>query len=238
VIKYVYQIKGMESKMAKNNKTNTAVSKKQAEREARLKRAKRKRLIKIAVLLGILLAIVAITLIVVFSVKSCNDKKENPPKQITYATMTFGDYGSVTIKLDDENAPQTVKQFKKLASAGKYTGLELVKSENGCLYSDYEQNWATIFGEFKRNGVQNNLSHKKGVISMIRDNDYNSGNGTFFFTTEDKVDFDGSYCAFGEIISGMDVIEKMASGVSKNDGSDPYPSVTKITFETKTENAK
>ncbi len=239
MLEYYYQNKGTDLKMAKNNKTNAPVSKKQAEREARLKRARRKKIIRISTIVGALLAIVAITLAVVFSVKACKEKKENPPKEVTYATIALGDYGSVVVRLDDENAPQTVEQFKKLANAGKYTGLELVKAENGCLYTDFDKDWATIFGEFFKNGVQNNLSHKKGVISMIRDIDYNSGNGTFFFTLEDKsATLDKSYASFGEITSGMDVIEKIAKDVAENDGSKDFPSVTGITFEVKKESAK
>lgn len=227
--------------MAKNNKTNTAVSKKQAEREARLKRAKRKKIIKISILVGIIVAILAITLTVVLVINARNKKEEAIKNNniITYATISFGDYGSAVVRLDNKNAPQTTERFIKYAKNGKYEGLEFTSVENGCLKTDFEQDWANIFGEFFKNGYNNNLSHKKGVISMQRDADYNSGNGAFFFTTEDEsAALDKNYAAFGEITSGMDVIEKIAKDVSENDGSKPLPKITKITLEEKIEDAK
>ncbi|MBQ3588916.1 MAG: hypothetical protein II980_00545, partial [Clostridia bacterium] len=73
--------------MAKNNTNNASVGKKQAEREARLKKAKRKKIIRICVIIGILVAIAGITLAVVFSVKACNDKKNGITQAVTYATI-------------------------------------------------------------------------------------------------------------------------------------------------------
>ena len=239
MVKYEYQNKGMDLKMAKNNTNNASVGKKQAEREARLKKAKRKKIIRICVIIGILVAIAGITLAVVFSVKACNDKKNGITQAVTYATIELGSYGNVVVRLDDKNAPQTVERFIKYAKNGKYEGLEFTSAENGCLKTDFEQDWTSIFGEFSRNGYNNNLSHKKGVISMLRDVDYNSGNGTFFFTTEDKsAELDKNYAAFGEITSGMDIIEKIAKDVAENDGSKPLPAVTKITLEEKIEDAR
>lgn len=225
--------------MAKKNTQNASVSKKQAEREARLKRAKRKQLIRIFIVLGAILLIAGITTGIVFAAKSCKEKKDTPPREVSYATIEVANYGNIVVRLDDENAPETVERFVKYAKNGSYNGLEFTKKENGCLYTDYDKDWSTIFGEFYKNNVNNQLSHKKGVISMIRGEDYNSANGAFFFTTEDKSsELDKSYAAFGEITSGMEIIEKIAKDVAENDGSKANPSITKITIETKTESAK
>ncbi len=223
--------------MAKNNTNNAPVSKKQAQREARLKRAKRKQLIRIAIIAGAILLIAGVTIGIVLATRSCKDKRDNPPREVSYATIEVANYGNVVVKLDDINAPESVERFIKYAKNGNYNGLKLTKTENGCLYTDYNQDWSTIFGEFYKNGVNNQLSHKKGVISMIRGDDYNSANGAFFFTTEDKsADLDKSYASFGEITSGMDIVEKIAKDVAEN-ATGVSPSITKITIETKTESA-
>ena len=68
----------------------------------------------------------------------------------------------------------------------------------------------TIKGEFKANGVENNLKHTAGVLSMARTNDPNSAGSQFFIMHEDAPHLDGSYAAFGKVVSGMDVVNEIA----------------------------
>ena len=240
MLKYEYKFVKEMRKMANNNKKPVSTSKKQTQREERIKKAKQRKIIKLSIIAGISVLLIALCVIIPITVKSCKEKKENPPITYSYATVNLGSYGSVEIKLDHINAPKSVALFKKLASSGKYDGMEIVRSENGCIYSaEREDLVTTIFGEFTKNGHANTLSHKKGVISMLRDTDYNSANGEFFITTQDKgTSFDGSYAAFGEIVSGMSIIEKIAEDVAENGGSGAYPAITSITFTEKTESAK
>lgn len=67
----------------------------------------------------------------------------------------------------------------------------------------------TITGEFAANGIQNNISHVRGVISMARSNSYNSASSQFFIMHQDKTSLDGKYAAFGRVISGMEVIDEL-----------------------------
>ena len=75
-----------------------------------------------------------------------------------------------------------------------------------------------IKGEFKLNGVKNNLSHKRGVLSMARAQAANSAGSQFFIMHEDGEFLDGQYAAFGKVLEGMDVVDKIAA--VKTDGND------------------
>lgn len=226
--------------MKKQDTTSQKSLGKKALRKAqRLKEIRRKRIITISVLATLLLALIGIILIA----RGCNDKEENNDENTsnvhTYATISFGDSGSVEIKLDEENAPKTVANFKKLAQNGYYTGLTFTEIVDGCIYggsSDSENDLASIYGEFKHNNTgtfANNLSLTKGVIAMNRGTDPNSAKAQFFITLEDKSKtMDGDYAAFGTITSGMDIIEAFAKNASENE-SYVFPVITGITFETK-----
>ena len=68
----------------------------------------------------------------------------------------------------------------------------------------------SIKGEFWQNGYQNNLSHTPGVISMARTMDPNSAGSQFFIMHKTSPHLDGAYAAFGKVIEGMDVVNKIA----------------------------
>ena len=76
----------------------------------------------------------------------------------------------------------------------------------------------TIKGEFKNNGVTNNISHKRGVISMARSKDNNSASSQFFIVHEDSPHLDGDYAAFGHVTSGMDIVDDLAENTPISDG--------------------
>lgn len=221
--------------MAKQQNTNTQkkMSKKDILKAQRLRKARNKKIFK-CVMLCILVAVLVLSVVLI--VKKC---KKDPPPTYTYATISFGDSGSVEIKLDEENAPKTVANFKKLAQNGYYTGLSFTEIVDGCIYggsSDNESELASIYGEFKHNNTgtfANNLSLTKGVIAMGRGADPNSAKAQFFITLDDKSKtMDGEYAAFGTITSGMDIIEAFAKNAQENE-SYVFPAITGITFETK-----
>ena len=94
----------------------------------------------------------------------------------------------------------------------------------------------TIIGEFVANGVDNTLSHVRGVISMARSQDFNSASSQFFIVHEDSTFLDGQYVAFGEVVSGMDVVDAICDSVTVEDDNgtvlkENQPVISSITVE-------
>ena len=90
----------------------------------------------------------------------------------------------------------------------------------------------TIKGEFSSNGVENNISHKRGVISMARtQNDPDSASSQFFIVQADSDFLDGDYAAFGKVTAGMDIVDKICQSVQPidNNGTVPADQQPKIT---------
>ena len=143
-----------------------------------------------------------------------------------HAVITVKDYGDIKLVLDGDTAPITVKNFVELAKSGFYDGLtfhRIIKDfmiqggdpkGDGTGGSD-----KTIRGEFSKNGVENNISHKRGVISMARLQDNNSASSQFFIMHKDGDYLDGSYAAFGHVTEGMDVVDKIAQNTPVTDSN-------------------
>jgi peptidyl-prolyl cis-trans isomerase B (cyclophilin B) len=146
---------------------------------------------------------------------------EADPNLTYYADIDIKDYGMITVKLDQSAAPKTVGNFISLAQSGFYDGLTFHRIIEGFMMQggDPEGNGTggaekTVVGEFSANGHNNPISHKRGVISMARANDYNSASSQFFIVHEDSEDsLDGKYAAFGHVISGMEVVDKICETV-------------------------
>lgn len=125
--------------------------------------------------------------------------------------------GVIEIELYPDKAPITVKNFEKLVKEGFYDGLifhRVIKGfmiqggdPTGTGYSGSDEN---IKGEFAANGVRNDLSHKRGVISMARSMNPNSASSQFFIMHEDGTYLDGNYAAFGKVVNGMEVVDAIA----------------------------
>lgn len=138
-----------------------------------------------------------------------------------YAQIEMESGGIITLELYGDIAPITVGNFKKLAESGTYDGTifhRVIQSfmiqggdPTGTGYGD--KSLATIKGEFSANGVKNNLSHDRGVISMARSQKYDSASSQFFICDSGnyKRSLDGQYAAFGKVIAGMDVVDKIAA---------------------------
>ena len=132
--------------------------------------------------------------------------------------LKIKDFGEVKIELDYDNAPNTCANFVDLVNKGFYNGLTFHRIIKGFMIQggDPVGNGTggpgfNIKGEFAHNGVKNNLSHSRGVISMARAMDPNSAGSQFFICDADDDFLDGDYAAFGKVIAGMDVIDKVAS---------------------------
>ena len=139
-------------------------------------------------------------------------------ESIMLAIIKVKDYGTIKVELDEKSAPITVENFAKLASKHFYNGLifhRVIKGfmiQGGCpLGTGTGGPGYSIKGEFASNGVNNPLKHTRGVISMARAMDPNSAGSQFFIMHKDAPHLDGQYAAFGHVIEGIEVVDKIAS---------------------------
>ncbi len=127
--------------------------------------------------------------------------------------LTIQSYGTMEIELYPEIAPNTVANFMNYVKKGFYNGLIFHRVIKGFMIQGGGSNERSkpIKGEFNSNGFKNDLKHTKGVLSMARTNDPNSATSQFFIMHKDSPHLDGSYAAFGKLISNLDIIDKIAS---------------------------
>ena len=126
--------------------------------------------------------------------------------------------GTITAELYPEIAPNTVNNFISLINKGFYDGLifhRVIKGfmiQGGCPNGNGMGGPGySIAGEFSSNGFTNNLKHEKGVLSMARTMQPNSAGSQFFIMHARAPHLDGEYAAFGRVIEGLDVVDKIAS---------------------------
>ena len=128
------------------------------------------------------------------------------------------DGGIIDIELNEEAAPITCENFKKLVGQGFYNGLTFHRVipnfmiQGGCPLGNGTggPGW-NIKGEFAANGVNNPIKHVRGVISMARSMNPNSAGSQFFIMHKDAPHLDGQYAAFGCVMDGMDVVDRIVN---------------------------
>lgn len=156
------------------------------------------------------------------------------------AIIDVKDFGVIKINLEDKYAPISFENFVSLANKGFYDGLtfhRIIKGfmiQGGCpLGNGTGGPGHHIKGEFMANGVNNPISHKRGVISMARAMNYDSAGSQFFICHKDSEFLDGQYAAFGEVIEGIEVVDKIASVRTNKMNDRPYDPVVinKVTIE-------
>jgi peptidyl-prolyl cis-trans isomerase B (cyclophilin B) len=135
-----------------------------------------------------------------------------------YVEMDFGGYGKIVLELNEEDAPITVKNFVRLVRRGFYDDTTIFRAQKNFVIQggqDESVKLPTIKGEFEENGIVNNMSHVRGVISMARTSDPDSATSQFFITLHDsaKASLDGKYASFGHVIEGMDVVDAIAEAL-------------------------
>ena len=130
--------------------------------------------------------------------------------------------GIIDIELYEDKAPITVANFKKLVSEGFYDGLIFHRVISGFMIQGGDPTGTgcggsseKIKGEFRANGVENDISHVRGVVSMARSQMPNSASSQFFIMHADGKFLDGNYAAFGKVVSGIEVVDEIA-GVKTN----------------------
>ncbi len=132
--------------------------------------------------------------------------------------IEMSDGGKIVVELDEKSAPLTVKNFQKLVEQRFYDGLIFHRVISGFMIQGGDPQGTgmggskeTVKGEFRANGVNNPISHERGVISMARSQFYNSASSQFFICHADAKFLDGQYAAFGKVVEGMDVVDRIAS---------------------------
>lgn len=157
-------------------------------------------------------------------------------------TITMASGGQIKVELYPDVAPNTVKNFISLAQKGFYNNLIFHRVIPGFMIQGGDPNGDGtggpgygIKGEFTNNGFTNNLKHERGVISMARmQNDPNSAGSQFFIMVDAVPSLDGDYSAFGKVISGMDVVDKIVNSPrDQNDKPLQNQVMKSVTVDTK-----
>ena len=143
-----------------------------------------------------------------------------------YIQIEVADYGTITAELYGKAAPITVENFVKLVNEGFYDGLTFHRIISGFMIQggDPKGNGTggsdeQIRGEFASNGWNNPLAHERGVLSMARSNAPDSASSQFFIMHEAAPHLDGSYAAFGRVLTGMEVVDALCANTPVTDGN-------------------
>lgn len=174
---------------------------------------------------------------IIYQIEGSEYKESNESTNLV--KIDVNDYGIMIAELYPEVAPITVDNFKSLVSEKYYDGLIFHRVIKDFMIQTGDPTGTgsggsekTIKGEFAINGVENNISHKRGVLSMARkgavvetEETVNSASSQFFIVHQDSPHLDGNYAAFGKVIKGLDVIDKVAS-VNTNSNDKPLRNQT------------
>ena len=166
----------------------------------------------IIALIGLIVILCAAIIAVV--VLRPGSKPAATPGDIAYVEISVKDYGVITAELYGDVAPITVANFLKLADEGFYDGLTFHRIISGFMIQGGDPNGNgtggspdKITGEFSANGIQNDIAHERGVLSMARSSDKNSASSQFFIMHQDAPHLNGQYAAFGRVLSGLEVVD-------------------------------
>lgn len=202
------------------------------------------------------IGIAAAIILALFVVTGCQKQEETPKKSeqkkteaseellsgTHHAEIQVKDYGTITVELDADTAPITVTNFVNLAKDGFYDNLTFHRIMDGFMIQGGDPNGdgtggadQTIKGEFSSNGVENEISHTRGTISMARAQDPDSASSQFFIVQEDRDYLDGNYAAFGHVTSGMEIVDQICKDVPVEDDNgtvkaENQPVIEKITI--------
>ena len=160
----------------------------------------------------------ALAVLCLLGLSACANTNSGNNGEPIMVEITMRDGGVIKLELYPDIAPITVENFTKLAGEGFYDGLIFHRVINGFMIQGGDPEGTgmggsgeNIKGEFAINGVANDISHVRGVISMARSRSYNSASSQFFIVHQDATYLDGQYAAFGRVIEGMDVVDAIAA---------------------------
>ena len=161
----------------------------------------------------------AVMLTFSLSLTSCSNDApyDRADSETNFVLIDVKGKGQIVVELYPNVAPITVANFKKLVSQNFYDGLIFHRVISGFMIQGGDPEGTgmggspeTITGEFLSNGIENNLAHERGVISMARTNDKNSASSQFFIMHKAASHLNGEYAAFGKVVYGMDVVDAIA----------------------------
>ena len=152
-----------------------------------------------------------------------------PPPNLVgkhYIQIDIANYGTITAELDADAAPITVTNFVNLVNKGFYNGLTFHRIidgfmiQGGCpLGNGTGNSGENIKGEFAQNGYNNPIAHERGVLSMARSSAPDSASSQFFIMHQAAPHLDGSYAAFGRVLSGIEVVDAICQNTPVTDGN-------------------
>ncbi|WP_245808829.1 peptidylprolyl isomerase [Shouchella patagoniensis] len=154
--------------------------------------------------------------------------------EVPVVTMEMENGGIVKMELYPDVALHSVNNFVALIENGFYDGLTFHRIIPGFMVQGGDPEGTgqggpgyAIKGEFSSNGIENNLSHERGILSMARSQDADSAGSQFFIMHEDGPSLDGDYAAFGKVIEGMEVIDQIAETETVEVPSQNHPDAGK-----------
>lgn len=162
--------------------------------------------------------------------------KSTSPTEYVNIKMDSG--AEIVIKLQPEAAPRSVANFQKLVGENFYNGVIFHRIIDGFMIQGGDPDGTgmggsaeTVIGEFASNGYPNNLSHRRGVVSMARTQVPDSASSQFFICNGDSTFLDGQYAAFGIVECGMEEVDRIAK-LPKNrmDRPDQPPVMEEVFF--------
>ncbi len=218
------------------NKKQMARAAAEAQRKAEQAKADKRNMI-IGIVAVLLVAAMALGFVL-----SGNDTAAGQPSQVTVSgptaasaitekvthnvTIEVENYGTINAVLYGEAAPITVSNFVKLAGEGFYDGLTFHRIISGFMIQggDLKGNGTggsseTIKGEFAQNGVNNPITHQRGVLSMARSSMPDSASSQFFIMHDAAPHLDGAYAAFGCVTEGIEVVDAICQNTPVTDGN-------------------
>lgn len=214
--------------MAKKKKNSNYITPKKQqqkldkEREKKQARLKRK-LVPILVTVAAVILLVATVVLLAVTLGDPDKKLStvNDGFAVTHhAVIDVEGYGKIHLELYGNEAPETVNNFVKLANSGYYNGTDMHRIIEGFMAQGGKgKGTSSITGEFSSNGINNDILHVRGAISMARTDDVNSATDQFFIVHEDSPHLDGDYAAFGMVIDGISVIDKICKKAEPIDGN-------------------
>lgn len=207
-------------------KTNKKMSK--AQQAQQQKKEQKIVIIVAAVLIVALLAVLTVALVNAdwseILKKTGDGATLETAKATHYVTIEIENYGTLKGELYGNTTPYAVEQFVTLAQSGFYEGLTFHRIIEGFMMQGGAPNAnspevETIVGEFAENGIENNLLHLPGVLSMARTNEPNSATSQFFIMHKEYPSLDGKYAAFGRITEGLDIVDKICTETENTDSN-------------------
>lgn len=199
--------------------------------------------------------LIVISFFVLISLTGCSKTKEQPKPDPSSEVQDFSkdtnpivtiemeDGGIIKLELYPDIAPNTVNNFIKLVEDSFYDGLLFHRVIPGFMIQGGDPKGTgtggpgyTIKGEFSQNNFDNPISHKRGIISMARSKGNDTAGSQFFIVTTDAPHLDGSYAAFGNVVEGMDTVDRIVS-VDTNQDNRPVEGkeqvMKRVTVDTK-----